>query len=103
MARFEAVALGCLALMIVVALLFARSGTGRRRVRKPGEELSGADVSLFTVSQRHPDHQPQGHGHSHHDGSGHGNGHGGHTGVDAGHAGVDASHAGTDGGGGGVH
>ena len=96
MTRFEAVALACLALMIVVAVLFGRSATTRGRARKPGDS-TGGEVTLFQPDYRHPDHQPQGggHSHSHHGGSGHGS--------DGGHAGVDAGHAGIDGGGGGVH
>ena len=97
MTRFEAVALVCLAVMIIVAVLFGRSATARGRARKPGDS-AGGEVTLFQPGSRHPDHQPQGsgHSHSHHGGSGHGSGDGGHAGVDAGHAGI-------DGGGGGVH
>lgn len=109
MTRFEAVALACLALIMVVAVLLRRSAIARGRTRNPGIFI-GSDVSLFQLGHRHQDHQSQGQGHHHQDGAGHGSVAAGHAGVDAGHGAtdaghgtVDAGHAGIDGGGGGAH
>lgn len=99
MTRFEAVAWGCLALMIVLAVIVRRSAKTRGRARKP-EDFRSADDSIFQPGESDLGHQPQGQGHHHHhhhDGSAHGSVDGGHGGVDGGHAGGDA------GGGGGAH
>ena len=103
------VVLGCLAAMMVAAVLFARAVKAQQgRGRKPDVLAAGA-VTLLPPDQHRSDHQPPGEGHHHHDGSGHGNHGGGHASVGAGHGSADGAHAGVNVGhssvdsGGGVH